>query len=62
MSEPDEPLPAAEPVEHGPPDSYHPIYDSVKAWLEGEHHVKPDVKPPARRRTRAPVKGRVAKS
>lgn len=54
MSEPDEP----EPVDHGPADSYHPIYDSVVAWLDGERQAKPDAKIPARRRTRrSPIKG-----
>ena len=45
-------LPDDEPdtVDHGPADNYHPIYDSVKEWLDGERQANPDAKIPARRR------------
>lgn len=48
MSDTDEPAAA----DHGPPDSYHPIYDSVVEWLDGERRAKPDEKVPARRQRR----------
>lgn len=52
MTQPDD---VPDTVDHGPADSYHPIYDGVVAWLDGERQAKPDTKMPARRR-RTPVK------
>lgn len=46
-------------VDHGPADSYHPIYDSVVEWLDGEQQANPTILAPSIRPSRPRKPGTV---
>lgn len=54
--------PEAIPVDHGPSDSFHPIYDSVVEWLNAEaRRPDPGTAPIIRNGRRRPVMPAAAK-